>query len=590
MKNSQNIARGKNLYIAVIGIDGSGKSSCYEKLLNSISKDKIVAGIGDKVFVSDKKGKLITPRNIFRIKLKSGLSFLLKKTKDKLTYEISKLTELVVRSKIQNTISKKYRPEIIITDGSALINMLGWGRYYHPKHFNETDYLDFLQYLTGKKKMPISSLLKNIPELVLINRVYAAKLQVPDIIFFLKTNPEIAVERILQRGEKIQMHERKNFLRKLQEAYMFVCKIMEEHFKTKIFEIDTDSLTPEEVVAKCQMHLKTPEQPAHINVIATTISGSIKDWKKLDNMEAEFKRYNPSSKVHIVNSHKEAFEKTKELVRLGARLIVSAGGAGTFNSVLEGCCSGGTIAKSLRLAFLRKGSADLIGKVLNIPDELEPAVKIISEGIKFDKTLESDILEVRFNDSQNQRKRFHMIAFGGVGIFGDIPYFTESRFIKYYKGFLGYFFGDRGPFLAGANLAVVKHYFDKFRRRNIGFKIISDTIKTTFSDYKNIIIMNGDLGEHFPVAKGMPLSSGDFQVILMKDKGFFGIYKQMIHAWNGTLEQNKEKLGVEIFRTSKFKIIPEKNYNYFLNLDGLLKKVSGAIEYSMFSKVKLITG
>ena len=50
-------------------------------------------------------------------------------------------------------------------------------------------------------------------------------------------------------------------------------------------------------------------------------------------------------------------------------------------------------------------------------------------------------LEVRFNDSQSQSEKFHMIGFGGVGIFGDIPRFTESRFIKYYKGFLGYFFG-----------------------------------------------------------------------------------------------------------------------------------------------------
>lgn len=581
------------MHMAVIGIDGSGKSSCYEGLLNSLLNGKIVAGIGDKVFVSDKEGKLITPRDILRIKLKTGLGFLLKKTKDKLTYEISKLTELVVRSKIQNTLKERYKPEVILTDGSPLINMLGWGRYYHPELFNEKDYFNLLQYLTGRKKIPLLSIsfyLKNIPELVLINRIYAAKLQIPDIIFFLKVSPDIAIQRITQRGKEIQIHERENFLRKLQEAYVFVCKIMEERFKTKIFDIDTDNLTPEEVIAKCQEYLNTKEQLAQINVIATTISGSIKDWKKLDNMETEFKRYNPNSRVHIVDSHKEAFEKTKELVGLGAKIIVSAGGAGTFNSVLEGCCSAGPITQDLRLAFLRKGSADLIGKVLNIPDELEPAVKIISEGITSDNTLESDVLEVKFNDSQSQSKKFHMIGFGGVGIFGDIPCFTESRFVKYYKGFLGYFFGDRGPFLMGANLAVIKHYFDKFRRKRIRFKIISNDIETVFEDYNNIIIMNGDLGKHFPIAKGVPLSSGDFQVISMKNKGLVGVYKQMIYAWKGDLQSHKQDLGIQIFRTNNIKIIPDTDAEYFINLDGLLKKVIGPIEYQVFSKVKLITG
>ncbi len=581
------------MQIAVIGIDGSGKSCCYERLLNLLSKQKRVAGIGDKVFVSDKEGRLITPQDVLGIKLKSGLGFMVKKAKDKLTYEISKLSELVVRSKIQEALTERYTPNIVLTDGSPLINMLGWGVYYHPQRFNERDYLDLLQYLTAEKKIPFLSTsfyLKNIPELVLINRVYKAKLQVPDIIFFLKVNPRIALQRITQRGKELQMHEQENFLRKLQEAYIFVCKIMEQHFKTKVFEIDTDNLTAEEVLNRCQASLKPREQLAEINVIATTISGSIKDWKKLDNMEAEFKRYYPSSKVHIVDSHREAFEKTEELVSLGAKIIVSAGGAGTFNSVLEGCCSAGPTTNDLRLAFLRKGSADLIGKVLNIPDKLEPAVKIISEGIKLDKILESDVLEIEFNDSKNQRKKFHMIGFGGLGLFGDIPYFTESRFIKYYKGVLGYLFGDRGPFLTGANLALLKRYLDKLIGKKIKFRIIADGVDIPYKNYANIIIMNGDLGKHFPIAKGIPLGSGDFQVTLMRDRGLFGVYKQMIHAWKGDLEFHKDSLGVEILRTKTLKILPNSDFEYFLNVDGLLKRVSGNIEYRIFSKVKLITG
>ena len=38
-------------HIAVIGVDGSGKSSCYEGLLKKFSDQYKVAGIGDQVVV-----------------------------------------------------------------------------------------------------------------------------------------------------------------------------------------------------------------------------------------------------------------------------------------------------------------------------------------------------------------------------------------------------------------------------------------------------------------------------------------------------------------------------------------------------------
>lgn len=580
-------------HIAVIGIDGSGKSSCYEDLLRIISTNRNVAGIGDKVLVSVSSGELITPQDIIRVKVKSALGIFVRMCRGELLYEMSKLTELVVRSKIQNTIAKRYKPEYIFTDGSPLVNMLGWGRYYHPRYFNEKVYTELLAYLTGEKRISLAKAFyyaRHIPELVLINRVYAAHLQVPDTIIFLKVKPEEAIQRIMCRGKEIQAHEHTQFLAMLQEAYSFVCKMLSASFPIKIIEIDTDGLTQEEVMQKCYKMIDTTEPAAKVNIVATTISGSVKDWKKLDSMESEFRRYHESSKAFIVDSHKEAFETTRNLIKQGVKIIVSAGGAGTFNSVLEGCCYDEAPSADLRLAFLRKGSADLIGKVLNIPDELKPAVKIISEGITNDKTIESDVLEIQAREAGGKMRNYHMIGFGGVGVFGDIPYFTESRFIKYYKGILGYLFGDRGPFLTGANLALLKRYLDKMRGNKIKFRIIADGIDIPFKNYINIIIMNGDLGKHFPIAKGIPLGGGDFQVTLMGDRGLIAAYKQMIYAWKGDMASHKESLGVDIFRTKTLKILPDSNSQYFLNVDGLLKRVSGNIVYRLFSKVKLITG
>jgi len=322
-----------------------------------------------------------------------------------------------------------------------------------------------------------------------------------------------------------------------------------------------------------------------INIIATTISGSIKDWKKIGLIKGEFKKfYTGKINVYVVDSHKKAREKANELVKKGEKIVVSAGGAGTFNSVLEGSRLKKGFPEGLRLAFLRKGSADLIGKVLNIPDELTAAAKIISNSIKKDNIIESDVIETGIDD-----KKYHFIGFGGVGIFGIVPYFTESRFKKYYKGLLGHWFGDRGPFLLGANLAIFKYYKDKIFRK-IKFIINIGEKEFPVEQYSSIIIMNGDLGKDFPLARGIPLATGYFKVILFKDLGLFNSYSQMIHAWKGDIENYKEKLGVEILRTKTLAIMPEKPNEYMVNVDGLLVKTRGKINYRISDRVKLITG
>ena len=104
-----------------------------------------------------------------------------------------------------------------------------------------------------------------------------------------------------------------------------------------------------------------------IQVIATTISGSIRDWGKVERIVPLFEDHGRDDvTLHAVDSHAEARIRTAEVVRNGSRQIISAGGSGTFNAVLEGCLDSDVSLREISLGFLRKGSADLIGKVLDL--------------------------------------------------------------------------------------------------------------------------------------------------------------------------------------------------------------------------------
>jgi diacylglycerol kinase family enzyme len=321
-----------------------------------------------------------------------------------------------------------------------------------------------------------------------------------------------------------------------------------------------------------------------INIIATTISGSIKDWKKTDKIKSEFeKHYAGKIEVFVVDSHEKAKHKANELAQNSEHLIVSAGGSGTFASILEGCRLADGYAEDLRLAFLRKGSADLLGKVLNMPDDLATAAKIISQSFINDTTIDSDVIEVTINGTN-----YHFIGYGGVGVFGVVPFFTESKIKKYYKGILGYLFGDRGPFLFGVNLSILKFYFEELFRQT-RFNIVTDQLELKNAKLSNVLIMNGDLGKHYPIATGMPLATGNFQVSVLKNKGILTCYKQLMHAWKGNMNEYKEKLGLEVLITKNLTIESVNSKKYMVNVDGALHTTRNLISYRISDKIKLIT-
>ncbi|MCP4123144.1 MAG: hypothetical protein GY751_15430, partial [Bacteroidetes bacterium] len=195
-----------------------------------------------------------------------------------------------------------------------------------------------------------------------------------------------------------------------------------------------------------------------IDVIATTISGSISDWKKIEQIKPLFADHGFNDvALHSCDSHSEARKIACNSILSGGRRPISAGGSGTFRSVMEGCLDSGVPMDEIRLGFLRKGSADLIGKVLKMPDTIDDAISVFATSLKNDTYLNADLLLANCPRANDTGK--HFIGYGGVGLFGRIPHFTENRYMKWYKGILSQFFGDLGPFTTGMILSLFEQFF-----------------------------------------------------------------------------------------------------------------------------------
>ncbi len=323
-----------------------------------------------------------------------------------------------------------------------------------------------------------------------------------------------------------------------------------------------------------------------IDVIATTVSGSISDWSKVERIRPLFAEQGfDDLHLHVVDVHTEARAKARALLADGRRLLISAGGSGTFNAVLEGCCDADVPLGDIRLGFLRKGSADLLGKVLGMPDEIEAAVAVFAESIRAGHVMPCDVLSAR-SEWYDAPAR-HFVGYGGAEIFGRIPHFTENRFMKWYKGVLSQVFGDLGPFTTGMTLALLeKMAKGPFGRRN--WRILLDGQEAAAGRYQALIIVNGYLGPDMPYSDD-ELGSGRFHLFALSDLGVGRLVGQARHARSGTIMEDPGRWGMAHYPvTGTLRLEPEGGGAFPLNVDGSTRHCRGAATIERTDGISLI--
>jgi diacylglycerol kinase family enzyme len=326
-----------------------------------------------------------------------------------------------------------------------------------------------------------------------------------------------------------------------------------------------------------------------VEVIATSISGSVKDWSKVDRIVPLFHDHGMEHvRLTVVDTHRAARLKACELARGGAQIIISAGGSGTFNAVVEGCYDAGVDLGRLRLGFLRKGSADLIGKVLGMPDDINEAVEVFVGAIRQDHTVSCDVLLA--SSELGDASPRHFVGYGGAEIFGEIPYFTENRFIKYYKGILGQLFGDLGPFFTGMSLVLLRRMLVPHWRSRRVWRIVADGRTVATGRFQAMIVVNGDLGPNLPFARGVPLGSGDFYIFVIRNEGTRRLPGQLRAAWNASILDNPARYGLESFRvTRRLELRPHEDAPFPLNADGSILECRGAALVERLDQIRFLS-
>jgi diacylglycerol kinase family enzyme/thymidylate kinase len=593
------------LVVAVVGIDGCGKTSTVRGVAECLAEEMPIATLGD-VILGGSPGAGLKERHDIPLSRSSQIvGRVARGLRRPSLYKNLKILEFIERSHARRYLLEHDPARVILGDGDPLVNVSAWAAAKYLRGTlagDDTGLHDLIQYMAGRKRIPwrrFPYFLRHAWQLALANRLRLTRFPLPDLVVVLQIAPATSMERIRSRGLPLQAHETEQFLADLAEAYERVAAILEQRCGVRVVCVNVEgAASSDETVAKVcdtvheELQRRVPAEPeagdpGTIEVVATTMSGSFEDQQKVARILPAFEEVTTRPvRVHLADTHEEAESISRRLVAGGARTIVSAGGAGTFNAVLEGCLDDGRVPPDLRLAFLRKGSADLIGKALGVPDDLEAAAAAIAGAIDAGHELPADVIAIETTEPGQLR---HMVGFGGIGVFGDVPRFTEGRVIKYYKGLLGTAFGDLGPFYVGLALATLWWSLRRLFRRVPLLELSLDDELLPPRRSRSVIVLNGDLGKDFPLGRGLPFGARTIRVVILEHHGPRAMLRQVTGSRTGKLLDDPAAFNAIVRDVATLTVRPVGSPPPFMvNVDGLRLMTAGAVRFSAAGTVRLV--
>ncbi|WP_407308814.1 diacylglycerol/lipid kinase family protein [Desulfosporosinus sp. SB140] len=210
----------------------------------------------------------------------------------------------------------------------------------------------------------------------------------------------------------------------------------------------------------------------------------------------------------------DATDLTRKILQAGYKHIISVGGDGTMNEVVNGFFSDGHLINSnADLALLSHGTGGDFIRSLMMPKGIEGFLKILRQGYK----RSIDVGEVQFKSESEQAQRYFLNV-ADVGLGGE----TVARVNQQNK-----LLGGKLSFLLGAILSIL-HY------RNKNMVCVIDGKDRIEGRLNSIMVANGRyFGGGMMIAPNAEIDDGFFDVIILGDFSTWTLLKHLPKIYRG---------------------------------------------------------
>ena len=212
--------------IALVGIDGSGKSSVSHELVRRLSEGRRGCLISDELeFYENGERKGTQP--LLTDVVRHALGRHAKVAKSLTHYKVPKLAELMLRDQLLTQVQRWYAPHVIILDGSPLINLMAWSVLYKKNELDPSSCAAAIRILTGHQaEVERGDLVyTSYPELKALER-FVPPMHLADLTVMIDIDPAESIRRIEHRGGHRQVHETADKLARLRRGYLDVLRVV----------------------------------------------------------------------------------------------------------------------------------------------------------------------------------------------------------------------------------------------------------------------------------------------------------------------------------------------------------------------------
>ncbi len=282
-----------------------------------------------------------------------------------------------------------------------------------------------------------------------------------------------------------------------------------------------------------------------VQIIANATAGKYLAKRKLKCIQECMKKSGCELVIALTKYRLHARELAIDAVNRNSDLIISVGGDGTINEIINGMmeCRNST-NKLPALGILSAGTGADLCRTLNIPFSFEKAIEVILTG----KLIPIDIGLVKFKNRSRIGQRYFANVFD-VGLGGNVVRIA-NHIPKPLGGFLTFLLSSLAGLLTFKPVHLMVYIDDKLR------------------DEANITIIGATNGKYFgggmKIAPMANMSDGFLEILYVKDTNNFKFIQNVLLP----VYEAKHLLYSKLyhFRARKLKIVSEKLF--LADIDG----------------------
>ena len=249
--------------------------------------------------------------------------------------------------------------------------------------------------------------------------------------------------------------------------------------------------------------------------------------------------------VAFTERPRQAGALVADAVRRGAGQIVSVGGDGTHNEVVNGLFEPGVDCSAVTLAIVPTGTGGDLRRTLGLSNDPIEAIDAIGRDVR---RVDAGLMQYTAHDGSTETSHFINIASFGIAGLVDKLVNSSSKAL-----------GGKISFLWGTARAALKY-------QNQAVQLVLDDGKPMQRKVNNVVIANARyFGGGMKIAPDAEMTDGLFDVIIVGDLGTVELARGMSSIYRG---EHLGRDGIESFRAQTVRAEPMTDEDVLIDMDG----------------------